>query len=135
LQYRPPRRALTWTAIACIVGATVAAAAILAACSMPSAPENGFTGTWRGSMEPGGAIVSTTTTQSDSAVSGTGTISGASVAHVAVSGMSDRPALNLTLADTAGELIFSGTYVTADSVVGSVNNGSGFLITFSLTRQ
>jgi hypothetical protein len=86
-------------------------------------------------MEPGGAIVSTTTTQSDSAVSGTGTISGASVAHVTVSGMSDRPTLNLTLADTAGELIFSGTYVTADSVVGSINNGSGFLITFSLTRQ
>jgi len=63
-------------------------------------------GAWRG-------LVSTTTTQSDSAVSGTGTISGASVAHVTVSGMSDRPTLNLTLADTAGELIFSGTYVTA----------------------
>jgi hypothetical protein len=86
-------------------------------------------------MEPGGAVVSTTTTQSDSAVSGTGTISGASVVPITVSGMSDRPNLNLTLTGASQELLFSGTYVTADSVVGSVNNGSGFLITLSLTRQ
>jgi hypothetical protein len=86
-------------------------------------------------LEPGGAVVSTTTTQSDSAVSGTGTISGASVVPITVSGMSDRPTLNLTLADAGGDLIFSGTYVTADSVAGSVNDGSGFLITLSLTRQ
>lgn len=86
-------------------------------------------------MSPGGSIVSTTTSQSDSVVSGTGTISGASVVPITVSGRSDRPNLNLTLTSGSQELVFSGTYVTADSVVGSVNNGSGFVITLSLTRQ
>jgi hypothetical protein len=86
-------------------------------------------------MEPGGAIVSTTTTQSDSAISGTGTITGQSVVPITVSGTSDRPTLDLTLRSASQELIFSGTYATADSVVGSVNNGSGFLITLTLSRQ
>jgi hypothetical protein len=86
-------------------------------------------------MEPGGAIVSTTTTQSDSAISGTGTIVGDSVRRVTVSGMSDRPSLDLTLTGDGQVVIFSGTYVTADSVVGSIQNGSGFVITLSLERQ
>jgi hypothetical protein len=86
-------------------------------------------------MEPGGAIVSTTTTQSDSAIGGTGTIVGDSVRRVTVSGMSDRPSLDLTLTGDGQVVIFSGTYVTADSVVGSIQNGSGFVITLSLERQ
>jgi hypothetical protein len=108
---------------------------VLAACRTPSAPQNGFSGAWRGPIEPGGSIVSIVATQSDSAVSGTGTISGPSAVPITVSGTSDRPTLDLTLTSASGVLLFSGTYVTADSVVGSVQNGSGFAITLTLVRQ
>ncbi len=104
-------------------------------CGTPAAPENGFTGTWRGSIGAGVDIVSTTTTQSDSVISGTGTIAGPSVMHVSVSGMSERPTVHLVLSNTGVEFDFTGTYVTADSVAGTVNTGSGFSVPMSLRRQ
>jgi hypothetical protein len=92
--------------------------AVVAACSSPSGPQNGYTGTWKAVTENG--FVTTTTTQNDSVVTGTGAfVSGKSRTTFRVSGTSFRPNLNFTmLFDEGGAATFSGTYVTGDSVAG-----------------
>jgi hypothetical protein len=114
-------------------------AATVAACSSATAPQNGFTGTWRGTIVGTGIVVSTVTTQNDSAVTGRGTMvtSAGAATPITVTGTSRRPNLQLTLTNTAdgGESQYSATYATSDSVAGSLDNGTGFALSLALKRQ
>jgi hypothetical protein len=96
----------------------------------------GLQGDGKGAIGGNGApiiVVTTVTMQTDSAVTGTGTIaSGDSTLHVTVMGTSMRPNLELGI----GGESYTGTYVTADSVVGVLQadpSVGGF--TLSLKRQ
>jgi hypothetical protein len=102
--------------------AAVAIVAIAVACSSASAPTTGFSGTWKGTTGVG-ANYAMTVSQHDSTISGKGTLQGpsTSVYRFTVTGSSMNPNLSLRFAfgDT-DDLIYSGTYITPDSVAGAI---------------
>jgi hypothetical protein len=115
-----------------VVGSIVCCALAAAACGSDStAPKTDtFSGNWQGLFYNGSASVSVniTTTQSGSAITGSGTATeGSTQENVTVFGTSTPP--NLTVGviippGTGGDtLTFIGTYITADSVFGKIIEG------------
>jgi hypothetical protein len=117
-----------------VVGSIVCGALAAAACGSDStAPKpDTFTGNWVGSLFNSSTSISVNVnaTQSGSAVSGTGTASvhGTSE-NVTISGTSTPPSLNLLLVIAPGSsgdsATFVGSYITADSVAGTVFDTEG----------
>ena len=112
----------------------------LAACSssdtgnhMAPAPFT-FNGTWMGSA--GGDSVTVVATQTDTAVSGTGTaVISDGTFQFALTGISKSPAITLMVnlpCDLSAT--FVGTYVSADSVTGMLTQG-GSTFPFGLKKQ
>jgi hypothetical protein len=102
--------------------AILAIVAVLAACgSDNNGPTEKFTGSWTGRVIDGGD------TQNGSAVTGSGTASsGATSYPMTFTGTSTPPTLNLTLLVNVGTtqtLVYTGSYVSSDSIVGTVSNG------------
>src|SRR5579864_5476345 len=85
----------------------------------PSAPQPGYSGTWKGQTTNGDGPVTviTVTTQSDSVISGKGNyITGSGNLSFTVTGASSRPDLHFTMVfSDSTELSFAGQYVTSDS--------------------
>jgi hypothetical protein len=92
-----------------------------------------FAGPWAGSAD--GATVTVTTTQSDTTVSGSGTLafSGDTTAF-SVTGISTPPAISLTATHGDTTVTFVGTYVSRDSVAGTLT-ANGRSIPFGLRQQ
>jgi opacity protein-like surface antigen len=102
-------------------------AIVLAACSSSSAPKDVFTGAWSGSLD--GLTIATQTSQSGSTVSGSCLATGTSVnLTCTISGSSSAPSVNLTMSFSDSEVVeFVGSYVSRDSVVGSLREGTDTL--------
>jgi hypothetical protein len=117
--------------------AAVVLAVVFAACSSAIGPQTGFTGVWKGTASVTGVTYTTTTSQNDSTVRGTGiAVDTSSTATFGVTGTSSRPSLHLTLTYLDSVVVsYSGTYVTADSVDGFLDANSGFAVPLSLKRQ
>jgi hypothetical protein len=78
-----------------------------------------FNGTWTGSSS--GNTVTVTATQTDSVVSGTGTfVTGGDTLQFTLTGTSKAPAITLTAELPCQSATFAGTYVSADSVTGTL---------------
>ena len=116
--------------------AVVTVVAVLAACSS-TAPQNGFAGNWQGIANQADLI--TVTTQNDSNVAGSGTLTrNNTTTGGTITGTSMRPNLNftLTLSDGGDEWSFTGFYATSDSVSGFLaDETSGLVFPFSLRRR
>jgi hypothetical protein len=109
-------------------------AVLIAACSS-TAPKDVFTGTWSGTVQ--GLTITTVTSQSGSAVSGTCTASGNSVnLTCTLSGTSNAPTLGFTMDFSDSEVVvFNGNYVTKDSVAGLLTEGTDTLPAFYFKKQ
>jgi type 1 fimbria pilin len=111
----------------------------LLACGGDSAgPSKTFTGTWVGNAYPDAsdtAQFSITTSQNGSAVTGVGTFTrDGSTYGATVSGVSTPPNLSLVLTVNAVTLSYAGTYVTSDSVTGTITQGE-IVLPLSLKKQ
>jgi hypothetical protein len=118
--------------------AVVVLAVVITACSSAIGPQSGFTGVWKGTSLIGGIAYTTTTSQSDSTVRGTGiAVDTTDTARFTVTGTSSSPSLSLTLTFSDSVVgSYLGTYVTADSVDGTLQIAqSGFGLPLSLKRQ
>jgi hypothetical protein len=118
--------------------AAVALAVAITACSSAIGPQSGFTGVWKGTATIGNLTYTTTTSQNDSTVRGTGIAADTTdTARFNVTGTSSRPSLDLTLTFPDSVVAsYSATYVTADSVDGLLAiPGSAFALPLSLKRQ
>jgi hypothetical protein len=92
-----------------------------------------FIGTWAGSAD--GATVTVATTQTDTTVSGSGTLAfGGDTTAFSVTGISTPPAINLTATHGDTTVTFVGTYVSRDSVAGTLTD-NGLSIPFGLRQQ
>jgi len=120
--------------------AVVGSAVLLAACSSSrsSAHVDVFTGTWSGLAET--TVITNTTTQQGSAITGTGTaVSAGQSLTATVTGTSTPPTVYLKMTYNDGDVVvFSGTYATPDSVVGIIANadpGDSVSAPFAFKRQ
>ena len=114
--------------------AIVALLSALAACGGDSGggPSATFTGTWTGyaleNMDKDTLYLSFTSTQTGSAISGTGsgTESG-STGLFTFTGTSTPPTVNFTFTIGITTLTYAGSYARSDSVAGTLSNGSSTL--------
>jgi hypothetical protein len=111
----------------------------LLACGSDSAgPNNTFTGTWLGNAYPDEADTaqfSITASQNGSAVTGVGTFTRDGATNgITVDGVSTPPNLSLVLTINAVTLSYVGTYVSSDSVTGTITQGS-IVLPLSLKKQ
>lgn len=120
-----------------LVASAILASAALAACSSsnttPPAPRS-FAGNWVGSAD--GDSVSLTATQTDTTVTGGGVavISGTTF-EFTLTGTSKDPSITLTASLPCAQTVtFTGSYVSADSVAGTLTDISGS-IPFGLKKQ
>ena len=109
--------------------AILALVAVLAACgSDSSGPTNKFSGTWTGDATPDPADTLHfvfNSAQTGSAVSGSGTVSaGSTVLAHTFSGTSTPPSLAFTMTVGSETLTYAGTYITSDSIAGTITEGS-----------
>jgi hypothetical protein len=118
--------------------AALALIALLAACGGDAGPTDRFSGTWSGN-----AIASPTDTvhivlsaaQTGSTITGTGTASDFSGSEpVTFSGTSTAPSVNLVVIIESDTLNYSGTFVSSDSISGSLSAG-GPPVGLSLKKQ
>jgi hypothetical protein len=122
-------------------------AVLIAACSSSSAPKDVYTGAWTGTLAEQGDTISitTTTSQTGTAVSGSCTATSASSSGTdnftcTLSGTSNAPAISFTMDFNDQEVIvFSGNYVTKDSVAGilteATNSGTDTIPGFGFKKQ
>jgi hypothetical protein len=103
---------------------------VVAACGsdshQTSAPSQTLTGTWKGELVqgPDTAVFTLTAAQNGSALNGVGIEDiGHSPFQFEFSGASAPPDLSLVLDYGATFLLYTGSFVTADSIAGSVTNG------------
>lgn len=108
--------------------AVLALVVILAACgSDNNGPNDAFTGTWTGTTTDNADTLHFTfiSAQSGSAFSGTGTVAGsAASAIVTFNGTSTPPTIIMTMEIQSQSLAYSGTFVTDDSIVGTLAQGA-----------
>lgn len=121
-----------------ILSIVTLALALLGCGSDSAGPSKMFTGTWVGNAYPeeaDTAVFSVTTSQNGSAVTGVGTFTrDGSTYGATVSGVSTPPNLSLVLTINAQTLSYVGTYVTSDSVTGTITQGS-IVLPLSLKKQ
>jgi hypothetical protein len=118
-------------------------AVLIAACSSSSAPKDIYTGTWTGTLTEQSDTISitTTTSQSGAAISGSCTAVSASSSGTTnftctLSGTSNAPNLSFTMDFNDSEVIvFSGNYVTKDSVAGMLVEGTDTIPAFGFKKQ
>jgi hypothetical protein len=113
-------------------------AVILAACSSSSAPKDVFTGTWSGTVnvDSSSLTIATVTSQTGSAVSGTCSTSGSIILTCNLTGTSNPPSLALTMSFSDSEVVvFTGNYVTRDSVAGILTEHGDTIAGFGFKKQ
>lgn len=118
-------------------------AVLIAACSSSSAPKKIYSGTWKGlvQVDSNSISITTTTTQSGTAVSGTCTAvstSGSSSNNFtcSLSGTSNPPAIGFTMDFNDSEVItFSGNYISSDSVAGILTENGDTVTLFGFKKQ
>jgi len=118
--------------------AAVALVALLAACGGDAGPTDRFSGTWAGTAYPSLDTVQfvLTPSQTGSTVTGTGMASDrATSAAITFTGISAPPSVNLIIFLNSDTLSYAGTYVSSDSIVGSLSAGIGSPIALSLKKQ
>jgi len=118
--------------------AAVALVALLAACGGDAGPTDRFSGTWAGTAYPATDTVHfvLTPSQTGSTVTGTGMASDATTsATISFTGTSTPPSVNLIMVLNSDTLSYAGTYVSSDSIVGSLSAGSGSPIALGLKKQ
>jgi hypothetical protein len=113
-------------------------AVLVAACSSSSAPKDVFSGTWSGTIVEGSGSLNITTvsSQSGTAVSGTCTTAGTVTLTCTLSGTSNAPALAFTMNFSDSEVVnFTGNYITKDSVAGILVEGADTISAFGFKKQ
>ncbi len=118
-------------------------AIFIAACSSSSAPKKIYSGTWKGlvQVDSNSISITTTTSQSGSAINGTCTAvstSGSSSNNFTctLAGTSNAPAVGFTMDFNDSEvIIFSGQYISADSVAGILTENGDTISGFGFKKQ
>jgi hypothetical protein len=113
-------------------------AVLIAACSSSSAPKDVFTGTWSGTIhvDSNSLNITTVTSQTGSAVSGTCTTAGSIALTCTLSGTSNAPSVIFTMSFSDSEVVvFTGNYVSRDSVAGILTEGTDTIAGFGFKKQ
>jgi type 1 fimbria pilin len=109
-----------------VIGSLLCGTLAVAACSSSSAPKANpttFAGSWVGYVLSDTANI--TATQTGTAFTGTGTLfSNSNSTGVTFIGTSTPPSISGSLTALGSTLSFTGNYVTPDSIVGTLTEGS-----------